>query len=59
MEKKMNFIRTTDVETKDKLIAEGFELISQDRNGYIFLNSKPLTFDSANKKIHYTNMLTF
>lgn len=53
---KQNFIKTSDLGTKDKLIAEGFKLISQDGNIYTFLNDR--TFDFEDKsKIQYSNML--
>ena len=59
MEKK--FIKTTDVETANKLIAFGFKLVSNIGNVYIFLNEVPqkLNFDSVDKtKIVYDNKLS-
>ena len=56
---KYNFIKTSDQETREKLIAEGFKLISQDGNVTTFLNDRTLTFENTNKKIQYSNMLTF
>lgn len=56
---KYNFIKTSDPETRKKLIAEGFKLISQDGNVATFLNDRTLTFENTNKKIQYSNMLTF
>lgn len=56
---KYNFIRTSDKETKEKLLSEGFELVSQDGDVATFLNKHSLTFDNTNQKIQYTNMLTF
>lgn len=56
---KYNFIKTSDPETQEKLISEGFKLISQDGNVATFLNDRTLTFDNTNKKIQYSNMLTF
>jgi molybdopterin-guanine dinucleotide biosynthesis protein len=55
------FIKTTDKETADKLIAEGFKLISNVNNVYIFLNeeSNRLNFESIDKKmIVYDNILS-
>ena len=60
MSQKQNFIKTTDAETADKLIAEGFQLVSQSGNVYTFLNQSPTNcnFGEVNKqKIAYTNML--
>lgn len=55
------FIKTTDKETADKLIAEGFKLISNVNNVYTFLNeeSNRLNFESIDKKmIVYDNILS-
>ena len=40
-----NFIKTTDKETADKLLACGFQLISQVGNTYTFLNQPPKNFN--------------
>ena len=56
---KYNFIKTSDKETKEKLLKEGFKLVSQDGNVATFLNDHSLTFDNTNNKIQYSNMLTF
>lgn len=56
---KYNFIKTSDKETKEKLLKEGFNLVSQDGNVATFLNSHSLTFENTNNKIQYSNMLTF
>ena len=56
---KYNFIKTSDKETKEKLLKEGFKLVSQDGNVATFLNNHSLTFENTNNKIHYSNMLTF
>lgn len=53
---KQNFIKTTDAETKNKLIAEGFKLVSQDGNVFTFINDHSLTFEDKSK-IQYSNML--
>lgn len=61
MSQKKNFITTTDKETAEKLISEGFELVSQVGNTYTFLNQLPknFTFDENDKrKVVYTNMLS-
>jgi hypothetical protein len=59
MEKK--FIKTTDTETANKLIALNFKLISHIGSVYTFLNEVPqnLTFDSIDRnKIVYDNKLS-
>lgn len=53
---KQNFIKTIDIETKDKLLAVGFKLVSQDGNVFTFLNDHSLTFENIDKlKIQYSN----
>ena len=54
---KYNFLKTSDEETKENLLKEGFKLISQDGNVYTFLNDHVLTFKDKNNKIQYSNML--
>lgn len=54
-----NFIRTTDEDSKNALVREGFKLISQDGRTFTFLNDKSLSFEDTNKKIQYSNILTF
>lgn len=59
MEKK--FIKTTDTETANKLLALNFTLISHIGNVYTFLNEVPqkLNFDSVDQtKIVYDNILS-
>ena len=58
---KGNFIKTSDVETKNMLLALGFELISEDGSVSTFLNNSALTFNDKEKdmKITYSNLLTF
>lgn len=59
MEKK--FIKTTDTETANKLIAFGFKLVSNIGSVYTFLNEVPqrLNFDSVDKtKIVYDDKLS-
>ena len=56
-----NFIKTTDEETANKLIALGFKLVSHIGNIYTFLNatSQGLNFESVDKtKIVYDNKLS-
>ena len=57
MKMKYNFLRTSDEDTKNKLIKEGFKLISQDGNVFTFMNNHTLTFEDKNNKIQYSNML--
>ena len=56
---KYNFIKTSDKETKENLLKEGFKLVSQDEHVATFLNNHSLTFENTNNKIQYSNMLTF
>jgi hypothetical protein len=59
MDKK--FIKTTDTETANKLIALNFKLISHIGSVYTFLNEVPqnLTFESVDKtKIVYDSKLS-
>jgi hypothetical protein len=58
---KKTFIKTTDVETANKLIVLGFTLVSQIGDIYTFLNKIPqnITFESVDKtKIVYDNKLS-
>ena len=58
---KKTFIKTTDVETADKLITLNFKLVSHLGDVYTFLNEIPqtLTFESVDKtKIVYDNKLS-
>lgn len=55
------FIKTIDKPTADKLIAAGFNLVSQVGSTYTFLNqpSKNFNFDVIDKKkIVYDNILS-
>lgn len=55
------FIKTTDTETANKLIALGFNLISHIGSVYTFLNETPqnMTFESVDQtKIAYDNKLS-
>ena len=59
MDKK--FIKTTDVETANKLTALGFRLVAHIGNVHTFLNETPrnMTFESVDKtKIVYDNKLS-
>lgn len=53
------FIKTTDKDTANQLKAEGFQLISKDGMVYTFLNKESSEFKVNNKKISYSNILTF
>ena len=55
------FIKTTDSETANKLIAYGFKLVSHVGNIYTFINQVPehFDFDAIDKKmIVYDNILS-
>lgn len=58
---KNKFIKTTDAETANKLIALNFKLVTQIGSVYTFLNEIPqdLVFDSVDKtKIVYDDKLS-
>lgn len=52
---KYNFLKTSDVDTKNQLIQAGFKLVSQDGNVFTFMNNRTLTFEDKNNKIQYSN----
>ena len=57
---KQNFIKTTDKSTAEKLISEGFKLVSQVGQVYTFLNDMPESFhfEGVDKNnIAYSNIL--
>lgn len=57
---KQNFIKTTDESTAEKLIHEGFKLVSKIGQVYTFLNDASETFHFENvdkKHIAYSNVL--
>lgn len=59
---KQNFIKTTDKATAEKMISEGFKLVSQAGQVYTFLNDMPESFhfEGKDKKhIVYSNVLSF
>ena len=58
---KQNFIKTIDRSTAEKMISEGFKLVSQVGQVYTFLNDMPdsFCFESVDKKhIAYSNVLS-
>lgn len=58
----MNFIQVFNKELKEKLIQNGFNLLSDNGNFSIFENSKCLNFNFAEvdkKQYMITNMMTF
>ena len=58
---KKTFIKTTDTETANKLIALNFKLVSHIGSVYAFLNEQPqnMTFESVDQtKIAYDNKLS-
>ena len=55
------FIKTTDKPTANKLISEGFKLVSQVGSTYTFLTQPPKNFNFNvidEKKIVYDNILS-
>ena len=56
------FIIVRDIEIANKLIASGFNLVSNMNGIYTFMNITPKHFNFENidvKKLVYTNMLVF
>lgn len=51
---KMNFIRTSDEDTRDKLINLGFTFLQKDGKFFCFLNDGKQVFNE-DKKIIYTD----
>lgn len=60
MKNKNNFIVTTDKETADKLILEGFRLVAEINGKFTFENKATnMVFGKIDtKKIAYTNILS-
>lgn len=57
MNNKTTFIKTTDEETKKKLIEEGFQLVSSDSSGWTFLNDAKIVFEDKQIRVIHTNAL--
>lgn len=68
MDKKQQFIYTMDKSIADRLVKQGFTLLLDNNESYIFMNNGVLTFTSDEDeekqkeiltKIAYTNVLCF
>ena len=62
MKNKTTFIVTTDKETADLLISEGFKLVDKANGKFTFENKPSENFADKSekpKKVAYTNILTF
>ena len=61
MNKKLQFIYTSDEETRNNLVKLGFSEIPSGNSFFIFVNDSNLKFDDSVKlgKICFTNKLTF
>lgn len=60
--KNANFIIVQDVDTANKLILSGFQIVSKTNDTYTFMNIIPQYFNFKEidiKKLVYTNRLTF
>lgn len=60
--KDAKFIIVQDIDTANKLLSAGFQLVTQINNVYTFMNVVPKHFKFENidiKKLAYTNMLAF
>ena len=52
------FIKTYDEQTRDKLLEQGYQMISQNGNEWFFMYNSILKFDDIDtNKIQYTNIL--
>lgn len=58
MNKKTNFIKTSDPETKQTLIANGFKLLYEEGAISVFINNPLLTFDALPSNVNYTNTIS-
>ena len=55
---KMNFVKTSDAETANKLRACGFTEITEPHSSiYCFINDGKMVYEDDNKKIVLTNVL--
>ena len=68
MDKKQQFIYTMDKSIAERLVKQGFTLLSDNNGNYIFMNNGVLTFSSDEDeekrkeiltKMAYTNVLCF
>lgn len=60
--KDAKFIIVQDIDTANKLLSAGFQIVTQINNVYTFMNVVPKHFKFENidiKKLAYTNMLAF
>lgn len=55
----MNFIKTQDSSTADMLRLEGFQELPKEGRFFVFVNKTGKQDFSENKKIVYTNKLSF
>lgn len=60
MDKKLNFVCTTDEQTANTLRDLGYPELPKDGSRWVFVNAKDKSeFSSENLKVHYTDILTF
>lgn len=52
-----NFIKTSDSETADTMIKEGFVLVDKSDGVWTFINDSKIKFDLSNHKVRYSNQL--
>ena len=48
---KYNFLKTSDIETKNRLLEAEFKLVSQEGNVFTFINDHSLTFEDKNNNV--------
>lgn len=56
---KQQFIKTTDSQTKDLLLKEGFQLVNESNGIATFINDKTKVITFENKKITFSDKLEF
>lgn len=61
MNKQSYFVKTTDPETAKALREAGFPELEKEGNRFVFLNQpkNQAAFSQNNKKMHFTDVLTF
>ena len=51
------FVKTSDKDTADKLLAEGLQLVSSDSSGWIFINDAKKTAKFKKENMVFTSIL--
>lgn len=59
MNKNSHFLKTSDEHTANLLRGVGFQELAKEGSYWVFINDNKIVFSSDDKKIHYTDKLTF